>query len=111
MKVYLRCSLIEKISNIIRQINPLEASSAAKHKSKDIHLPSIDVNFGSNRILCVLHVSSSIRVLLADPASSSGASLTLAHGRRYGLIGRNGGFVTPRVGFSLKELVMITRCW
>ncbi|KAF8887724.1 P-loop containing nucleoside triphosphate hydrolase protein [Infundibulicybe gibba] len=49
----------------------MKASSAAKNKSKDIHLPSIDVNFGSNRIL-------------------SGANLTLAHGRRYGLIGRNG---------------------
>ncbi|KAF9056398.1 P-loop containing nucleoside triphosphate hydrolase protein [Panaeolus papilionaceus] len=53
------------------KINPLEAAQAAKNKSKDIHLPSIDVNFGSNRIL-------------------SGATLTLAHGRRYGLIGRNG---------------------
>ncbi|KAF7319831.1 Protein gcn20 [Mycena kentingensis (nom. inval.)] len=53
------------------QINPLEASAAARNKSKDIHLPSIDVNFASNRIL-------------------SGATLTLAHGRRYGLIGRNG---------------------
>ncbi|KAF8807620.1 hypothetical protein BYT27DRAFT_7189694 [Phlegmacium glaucopus] len=53
------------------KINPLEASNGSKNKSKDIHLPSIDVNFGSNRIL-------------------SGATLTLAHGRRYGLIGRNG---------------------
>ncbi|KAJ7071577.1 P-loop containing nucleoside triphosphate hydrolase protein [Mycena amicta] len=53
------------------KINPLEASAAARNKSKDIHLPSIDVNFGSNRIL-------------------SGATLTLSHGRRYGLIGRNG---------------------
>ncbi|TFK76654.1 hypothetical protein BDN72DRAFT_953193 [Pluteus cervinus] len=53
------------------KINPLEASASAKNKSKDIHLPSIDVNFASNRIL-------------------SGASLTLAYGRRYGLIGRNG---------------------
>ncbi|KAF9478694.1 P-loop containing nucleoside triphosphate hydrolase protein [Pholiota conissans] len=53
------------------KINPLEAAVASKNKSKDIHLPSIDVNFGSNRIL-------------------SGATLTLAHGRRYGLIGRNG---------------------
>ncbi|EKM83676.1 hypothetical protein AGABI1DRAFT_66547 [Agaricus bisporus var. burnettii JB137-S8] len=52
-------------------VNPLEASANSKNKSKDIHLPSIDVNFGSNKIL-------------------SGASLTLAHGRRYGLIGRNG---------------------
>ncbi|KAG7450763.1 ATP-dependent transporter [Guyanagaster necrorhizus] len=52
------------------KINPLEAVSS-KNKSRDIHLPSIDVNFGSNRIL-------------------TGATLTLAHGRRYGLIGRNG---------------------
>ncbi|KAK0478160.1 P-loop containing nucleoside triphosphate hydrolase protein [Armillaria novae-zelandiae] len=52
------------------KINPLEAVNA-KNKSRDIHLPSIDVNFGSNRIL-------------------TGATLTLAHGRRYGLIGRNG---------------------
>lgn len=35
------------------QINPLEVANAAKNKSKDIHLPSIDVNFGSNRILSV----------------------------------------------------------
>ncbi|KAK0207977.1 P-loop containing nucleoside triphosphate hydrolase protein [Desarmillaria ectypa] len=52
------------------KINPLEAVNS-KNKSRDIHLPSIDVNFGSNRIL-------------------TGATLTLAHGRRYGLIGRNG---------------------
>ncbi|KAK7059220.1 hypothetical protein VNI00_001847 [Paramarasmius palmivorus] len=55
---------------LFMKINPLEAANS-KNKSKDIHLPSIDVNFGSNRIL-------------------SGASLTLAYGRRYGLIGRNG---------------------
>ncbi|KAI5120551.1 hypothetical protein M0805_000279 [Coniferiporia weirii] len=53
------------------KVNSLEASNAGKNKSKDVHLPSIDVTFGSNRIL-------------------SGASLTLAYGRRYGLIGRNG---------------------
>ncbi|KAJ7630395.1 P-loop containing nucleoside triphosphate hydrolase protein [Roridomyces roridus] len=62
---------IEKRSRRDLSINPLEASAAAKNKSKDIHLPSIDVSFASNRIL-------------------SGATLTLAHGRRYGLIGRNG---------------------
>ncbi|KZP15225.1 hypothetical protein FIBSPDRAFT_833190 [Athelia psychrophila] len=55
---------------LFMKINPLD-SGANKNKSKDIHLPSIDVNFGSNRIL-------------------TGATLTLAHGRRYGLIGRNG---------------------
>ncbi|KAG8747863.1 hypothetical protein FRC10_010482 [Ceratobasidium sp. 414] len=53
------------------KVNSLEARAAGKGKSKDIHLPAIDVTFGSNRIL-------------------QGASLTLAHGRRYGLIGRNG---------------------
>ncbi|EIM91918.1 P-loop containing nucleoside triphosphate hydrolase protein [Stereum hirsutum FP-91666 SS1] len=61
----------QSYEELYMQINPLEAAAASKNKSKDIHLPSIDVNFGSNRIL-------------------SGASLTLAHGRRYGLIGRNG---------------------
>ena len=55
------------------QVNPLESisSGAAKGKNKDIHLPNIDVSFGSNRIL-------------------SNAELTMAYGRRYGLIGRNG---------------------
>lgn len=35
------------------KINPLDAAAASKNKSKDIHLPTIDVNFGSNRILYV----------------------------------------------------------
>ena len=37
------------------QINPLDSAAASKNKSKDIHLPTIDVNFGSLRILCVVH--------------------------------------------------------
>lgn len=55
------------------KVNPLESIStgAAKGKNKDIHLPNIDVSFGSNRIL-------------------SNAELTMAYGRRYGLVGRNG---------------------
>jgi ATP-binding cassette subfamily F protein 3 len=61
----------QSYEEMFMKINPLEAGAAFKNKSKDIHLPSIDVNFASNRIL-------------------SGASLTLAYGRRYGLIGRNG---------------------
>ncbi|KAH8101533.1 P-loop containing nucleoside triphosphate hydrolase protein [Cristinia sonorae] len=61
----------QSYEEMFMKINPLDAAAASKNKSKDIHLPSIDVNFASNRIL-------------------SGASLTLAHGRRYGLIGRNG---------------------
>jgi ATP-binding cassette subfamily F protein 3 len=53
------------------QVNSLDARLSGKGKSKDIHLPSIDVSFGSHRIL-------------------TNASLTMAAGRRYGLIGRNG---------------------
>ncbi|BGP16138.1 hypothetical protein JCM10213v2_004132 [Rhodosporidiobolus nylandii] len=53
------------------EVNPLTAIGQGKGKSKDIHLENIDVNFGSNRIL-------------------SNATLTLPHGRRVGLIGRNG---------------------
>ncbi|KAG8801063.1 hypothetical protein FRB91_010051 [Serendipita sp. 411] len=61
----------QSYEEMFMKVNSLDASLASKGKSKDIHLPAIDVSFGSNRIL-------------------SGASLTLAHGRRYGLIGRNG---------------------
>ncbi|KAG6373089.1 P-loop containing nucleoside triphosphate hydrolase protein [Boletus reticuloceps] len=69
-----------------KQINPIEAAASAKNKSKDIHLPSIDVSFASNRIL-------------------SGASLTLAYGRRYGLIGRNGvGKSTLLRHIAMREL-------
>ncbi|CUA73680.1 ATP-binding cassette, sub-family F, member 3 [Rhizoctonia solani] len=61
----------QSYEEIFLKVNSLEARTAGKGKSKDIHLPAIDVTFGSNRIL-------------------QGASLTLAYGRRYGLIGRNG---------------------
>lgn len=68
------------------KVNPLDARSTSKGKSKDIHLINIDVTFGSNRIL-------------------TGASLTLAHGRRYGLIGRNGvGKSTLLRNIALREL-------
>ena len=78
-----------KVLTPCRQINSLEASNAGKNKSKDIHLPSIDVNFGSNRILYVLILSTCSSPNSYD-TRRSGASLTLAYGRRYGLIGRNG---------------------
>lgn len=71
-------------------VNPLNAAALAKGKSKDVHVENIEcvqrselfyissdydrhdasVNFGSNKIL-------------------SNAKLDLAHGRRYGLIGRS----------------------
>ena len=67
------------------QVNSLDATLASKGKSKDIHLPSIDVSFGSNRILSVVFLQSWI---ISKLSCRTGASLTLAHGRRYGLIGR-----------------------
>ncbi|KAN0101050.1 P-loop containing nucleoside triphosphate hydrolase protein [Tylopilus felleus] len=76
----------QNYEEMFMKINPIEAATASKNKSKDIHLPSIDVNFGSNRIL-------------------SGASLTLAYGRRYGLIGRNGvGKSTLLRHIAMREL-------
>ena len=35
---------------MVEQVNPLQ-STASKIKSNNIHFPSIDVSFGSNRIL------------------------------------------------------------
>ena len=45
--------MLSRLSFMAEQINPLQFSAASKNKSKDIHLPSIDVSFGSNRILFV----------------------------------------------------------
>jgi ATP-binding cassette subfamily F protein 3 len=45
--------MLLRLSFMVEQINPLQFSAASKNKSKDIHLPSIDVSFGSNRILFV----------------------------------------------------------
>ncbi len=50
MKVRHVFHICDHIQTISTQINPL-TSADAKNKSKDIHLPSIDVNFASNRIL------------------------------------------------------------
>ncbi len=43
----------QSYEEMFMKVNPLQAPGAAKGKSKDIHLPSIDVSFASNRILCV----------------------------------------------------------
>lgn len=70
-------------------VNPLPVSAGVNAgKSKDIQLENVDLNFGSNRIL-------------------SGASLSLAHGRRYGLIGRNGiGKSTLLRAMALREIAV-----
>ncbi|KAI9367964.1 P-loop containing nucleoside triphosphate hydrolase protein [Aspergillus egyptiacus] len=52
-------------------VNPLQLGSDSQAKSKDIKLDGIDISIGGQRIL-------------------TDASLTLAYGRRYGLVGQNG---------------------
>ncbi|KAL4929603.1 putative AAA family ATPase GCN20 [Aspergillus undulatus] len=52
-------------------VNPLHLGADSQAKSKDIKLDGIDISVGGNRIL-------------------SEAALTLAYGRRYGLVGQNG---------------------
>ncbi|GAC74180.1 ATPase component of ABC transporters with duplicated ATPase domains, partial [Moesziomyces antarcticus T-34] len=72
------------------KVNPLE-SMGNKGKNKDIHLPNIDVSFGSNRIL-------------------SNATLTIKAGRRAGLIGRNGvGKSTLLRNMALREIPIPTQ--
>ena len=71
------------------KVNPLE-SAGARGKNKDVNLPSIDINFGSLRIL-------------------SNATLNLAGGRRYGVIGRNGiGKSTLLRAMALREVPIPT---
>jgi ABC-type cobalamin/Fe3+-siderophores transport system ATPase subunit len=79
----------EEYEAMFMQVNPLSAfGNAAKGKSKDIHLENIDLSFGSLRIL-------------------AGASLTLAAGRRYGLIGRNGiGKSTLLKNMSIRDVAI-----
>lgn len=43
----------QSYEEMFMKVNPLQAPGAGKGKSKDIHLPSIDVSFGSMRILYV----------------------------------------------------------
>lgn len=52
-------------------VNPLQMGADSQAKSKDIKLEGIDISIGGKRIL-------------------TDASLTLAYGRRYGLVGQNG---------------------
>jgi ATP-binding cassette, subfamily F, member 3 len=52
ISIILMNSSQQTYEEMFMKINPLDAAAAAKNKSKDIHLPTIDVNFGSNRILC-----------------------------------------------------------
>ncbi|KAF7162745.1 hypothetical protein CNMCM5623_007914 [Aspergillus felis] len=69
-------------------VNPLQLGSDSQSKSKDIKLDSIDISVGGLRIL-------------------TDASLTLAYGRRYGLVGQNGiGKSTLLRALSRREIAI-----
>ena len=74
------------------QVNPLQlgASAMGQQKSKDIKLEGVDVTIGGLRIL-------------------TDTNLTLAYGRRYGLVGQNGiGKSTLLRALSRRELAIPT---
>ncbi|KAI9839954.1 MAG: hypothetical protein M1819_000146 [Sarea resinae] len=71
-------------------VNPLQLGADAASKSKDIKVDGVDVSIGGKRIL-------------------SDTSLTLAYGRRYGLVGQNGiGKSTLLRALSRRELAIPT---
>ena len=71
-------------------VNPLQIGTDAQSKSKDIKVDGIDVSIGGKRIL-------------------SDTNLTLAYGRRYGLVGQNGiGKSTLLRALSRREVAIPT---
>lgn len=71
-------------------VNPLQLGSENASKSKDIKVDNIDVSIGGKRIL-------------------SDTDLTLAYGRRYGLVGQNGiGKSTLLRALSRREVAVPT---
>ena len=72
------------------QVNPLQLGADAQSKSKDIKVDNVDVSIGGKRIL-------------------SDTTLTMAFGRRYGLVGQNGiGKSTLLRALSRRELAIPT---
>ena len=71
-------------------VNPLQLGTDNASKSKDIKVDNIDISIGGLRIL-------------------SDTNLTLAHGRRYGLVGQNGiGKSTLLRALSKREVAVPT---
>ncbi|KAK5164978.1 ATP-binding cassette, regulator of translational elongation [Saxophila tyrrhenica] len=71
-------------------VNPLQLGADAQSKSKDIKVDGIDISIGGKRIL-------------------SDTNLTLAYGRRYGLVGQNGiGKSTLLRALSRREVAIPT---
>lgn len=82
----------ESYEEFFMKVNPLQlgSNSAGQSKSKDIKLDGIDVSIGGLRIL-------------------TDTSLTLAYGRRYGLVGQNGiGKSTLLRALARRELAIPT---
>lgn len=72
------------------QVNPLQLGADAQSKSKDIKVDGFDISIGGKRIL-------------------TDTSLTLAYGRRYGLVGQNGiGKSTLLRALSRREVAIPT---
>jgi ATP-binding cassette subfamily F protein 3 len=71
-------------------VNPLQLGSDSSSKSKDIKIDSFDISIGGKRIL-------------------TDSTLTLAYGRRYGLVGQNGiGKSTLLRALSRREVAIPT---
>lgn len=71
-------------------VNPLQMGADAQSKSKDIKVDNIDISIGGKRI-------------------TTDTSLTLAYGRRYGLVGQNGiGKSTLLRALSKREVAIPT---
>ncbi|KAI5839952.1 P-loop containing nucleoside triphosphate hydrolase protein [Morchella snyderi] len=80
----------EDYDDFYMQVNPLTLGSGSQGKSKDIKLDRVDVQIGGLRIL-------------------SDTTLTLAYGRRYGLVGQNGiGKSTLLRALSRREIAIPT---
>ena len=72
------------------QVNPLQLGAEQSSKSKDIKVEGVDVSIGGKRIL-------------------TDTTLTMAFGRRYGLVGQNGiGKSTLLRALSRRELAIPT---
>ena len=80
----------ESYEEFFMKVNPLQLGSDAQTKSKDIKVDGIDITIGGLRIL-------------------TDTNLTLAYGRRYGLVGQNGiGKSTLLRALSRREVAIPT---
>ena len=80
----------QSYEELFMAVNPLQLGSDSQSKSKDIKVDGIDITIGGKRIL-------------------TDTNLTLAYGRRYGLVGQNGiGKSTLLRALSKREVAIPT---